>query len=958
MSSSAAAAAAATPDLAPAELSRRVDTKLAGDASVLVANLVASDDAVVPTVRSVVERGWSEGFSRSLEEYISQKEDELRGLCNFHFGEFSRGVDDIAQLRKYSVELRQQISDMDSALQEQGARVLETSEMLLRFYRVQRHLRVTKQELRKASSCVGLVRRARQQMKDKAYFEALQSIDLVREVIHGKDVHRLLNLDEGQDATAQIANIDGDSRFSTALERWIPRVIDKIKLDVNAALTEWFVTARDKAEAVGAKALQLVRQGKTPAVSPLRKNIAALSSSATTTPAGSQPASPTRRYVRKESFRTRNSSDALMQWEHRENIAAQGPDVAEICLAAEGVSLAPVYQYMDIQKYLGTEEEAVQFYKENRLPQAALQSMMPVDLRKVGKDQFRLHAKSLLHKMTGFLVIEGVVSRSLNLIAQYEIAAIWESMLDTLVPLIQTELRSRDAAKNPTSNLDLIQLLMDIAMLLGRSGAKSGGALEAADAREDLTAGQRTIRMLDASRLVAACYDERLAVGASLADACGETLQQLVSADNFSPFTMESYPEGDPIRIAAQNLVVLAEEVDASIATQRQEPSFSAMVPRACVEIFTCMTQAFQLGRQLGGSLVVKSSNGLSSPTSSSSPADAVLNLPTSGSNGISSISSPRSQNGKSFASNISKGVWDKQPNSGATEDGDIQTSAGAESISPQSAVQSAIEISKRALAKLYIQTQTVALNENTSPEVLCQCSANLEHLDRAKVLFENHARQLAKIDGEYSFKQPCEKFADLCREVQPRVVDALRDRVEAIMSSGAYSDWTPQDVPSEPHVFVSDAVQYLEVMLAPTSCLRLLPDAQRQVAQFTALMRIVDSLLEFLTGDEVSEINALSVHQVKLDLDLLRKLASKTDVPAQEVLLTLEQMVDLLRSSSLQDFLRPETRGKKYACLGPTMVKSVLRKYQQLATARLPRGDKIPVLKQTDISRVIAGDK
>ncbi|GBG24607.1 Exocyst complex component 6 [Hondaea fermentalgiana] len=985
-----------------------VDLKLGGDASVLVANLVGSDDAVVPTVRSVLERGWGEGFSRSLDEYVLQKEDELRGLCNFHFGEFSKGIEDISQLKRYSSDLRRQISEMDRALQDKGAKVLETSEMLLRFYRIQRHLRVTRQELRRASSCVALVRRARAQMSKRAYFEALQSIDLVREVIHGKDVHRLLSLHEGREPLDVDLGQEGDSRFSLALERWIPRVIDKIKLDVNGALTEWFVTARDRAGDVGARALRLVREGgRAAAVARLRRTSsgATASTSQSKLAAGGSSSPAGRRYVRKESFRTRTSSDALLQWEHRDQARLQGPDIAEICLAAENVSLAPVYQFMDIQKYLGTEEEAIAFYKENRLPQASLQSMMPVDLRKLEKGQFRRHAVLLLQRMTGFLVIEGVVSRSLNLIAPFEIAAIWETMLDTLVPLVRDELRSQGAAKDPTSNLDLIRLLMDMAALLGKSGAKTDGM------RGETDASHRTTHMLDASRLVAACYDVRLEVGSSLADACGDTLQSLVADDNYAIFDPQRLDEGDPVRLAGQHLMQLAAETSGNGGgVAAGEPNFSAMVPKACAEVIACMSQAFQLGRQLGGSLVIKdipgaqhentmlstssSSSSPKSPTSSpkSSKASSIRRVFTSKSsstgssghgagangqeassgvkngnghyserNGTAAVSegSPRSPKGSGHleqaAENAAAVIATAATNVGGNEDDAQQSQVDA--VSPTVAVHSAVEIACRALLMLYVRAQAVVLDSNTSPEILCQCSSNLEHLDRARALFEAHARQLAKIDGDYSFAGPCDKFADLLRETQPRVVDALRDRVDAIMSSGAVDNWTPQEVPREPHVFVSDAVQYLEVMLAPTSCLRLLPDAQRQVAQFTALIRIADSVLELLTGDEVEAINALSVHQTKLDLDLLKDLASKTDVPAQEVLLTLEQMVDLLRSGNLQEFLRPETRGKRYACLGFKMVKSALRKYEQLATARLSRGDKIPTLKQTDINKVLASN-
>jgi len=845
------------------------------DASVLVANLVASRETVVPSLRSVLERASgsqkrvsgngssaAEALGRGLDEYVAKKEDELRMLCNNHFSEFSQGAQEIYKLKMSAAELKKALSEVNSALQTHGKSAVTSSESLLRFYKIERNLRRTKRELRRALACVKLVRKARGLAKQKAYFEALQTIDLVREVVHGKDIHRLLQIEE-EGIERQIANasVEKEAQFGLTLERWIPRIMEEIKSNVNEALTDWFYQAHESAGKIGASAIDTMqRRGDagTPRV---------------------RPESPKNKMKRANARSRASSMEALLLWEQREPMNTV--NVADTCMRQEQLTLSPIQEYFDIQNYLGTMDAGIEFYKKNRLPQASLQSMLPVDINKLKPGQFAKYAGPLFEKITGFFIIEGSVSRALNLIPQFELSALWEDMLSKLVPLIESAL-----LYTKKENLEMMQMLMDISSLLGRTQRikEASGVCITSN------------RILDTSKLLEICYAQRIKVGQSLLASCEMELSNILNNDKTNGFSLQSVR--DPADRQEIGIIVQKLTLSENPIAEEDVMSFSEVVPFTCMYILRTMERGFHLARQLGGSLSLED--------------DTEIKI-----------------------SNASQ----------------FETSAA-----------SAVKIATAGLAKLHDLMEEVSRNENSGPELLCQYSENLEQLFKMRDLLETHAKEVAKLQGEpkanwWSFAI-CEKFKETAAVARSRVDEALRNKLDLLVTGNMNDeDWAPSEMPEGPHAFLKDAVQYLSVMFGELSCLRLLPEGERQNIHLTAFSHLSETLFGILCGDELQEVNALSIYQFKLDVDLLKEISEQTEIAALgEVLAPISQLIFLFLNADLAGYQDPAKRGKYYYLLNEGEVLQVLRKYKQppTSTRLLSTNSDIKIIKQSEIQKIL----
>uniref|UniRef100_A0A7S2W7V0 Exocyst complex component Sec8 n=1 Tax=Mucochytrium quahogii TaxID=96639 RepID=A0A7S2W7V0_9STRA len=886
-----------------------VDAGEDDDCSVLVSNLVSADEAIVPTLKSVLERGWSDRFAASLEHFSVAKENELRKVCNFHFHEFSEGIKDIGKLKQDSGVLRKKLTAMDVQIQEKGRSLVNNSESLLRFHGVQRNLTETQDELRRAQSLLTLVDKARTEIDAKEYFEALETIDLLRAVIHGDSLGQLFAARSKKLRLDKLQKERRNSKLTRALDEWIPRVVVKIKLDVNMALTDWFVLAREKAGKIGNAALETVQKHQL-----LRAR--GINSGGKKT----APSNGTSNGAKKKKTRLvrQGSSDTMLAWQNR--VPTSTVDVTDTCLKNE-LNLGPVYQYLDIRNYLGEKAEAIEFYKENRLPQVSLQTMIPTDIKRLKPGQFAQYHRPLFEKLTGFFIIEENISRSLSLISTLELGRIWDSILDTLVPIILAELR-QGIHSNPEASLDLIQLLISLSMLLGRQNTQPRDE-EEEDERTgdyDMFLGGSSNRILDTTRLMDVCLSERRHIANALTVFGTSQLDAIINQEKCISFTLDS-PDDKYYRLLQKfgfiGLDMETGQVDENVGGKFPITfAFSSTVPIMCETILDLMDRSFYMARQLGGDL-------------------------------------------DSTSTTINKN--------------DTFVSSAKCSAS----------IADKCLEQVNNKFEQVICGGSASAEIPCQYAVNLWFLSKACEYFGLHVKSLAvtqaadsegKGEKKLSRKETSThtdlgdteewwklqigpKFQTNSEYAQSRVMDVIHNKIDELLSSSFSVDWTPSNLSEHPHYFVSDLIQYLSITFGTESCLGLLPAARVQAIQFTSCGRISDAMLDMLCGPKVQSINALSVYSLSLDVRELIAFADTSDVPdLRESYTQLDQLVNLLLRGDLEGYTDAQTRARYYSYLSPNKVVAVLKKYCQIpGSSRIYSSSaKFQLIKEMEIKRTL----
>ena len=975
-----------------------------------VATLVSADEAVVPALRSALERGWTERLGAALDQFAAQKEGESRALCNAHFDAFAAGADEVARLKTQSEGLRVQLEQLDASLQESGAAAVKGAEALLRFHRVHRHLQEAREELQRATALLGLVHRARRLAATRNYLEALQQVDLVREVVAGAGA----SSEEGAGAAGpprlRVRATAANSRFVARVEQWVPQALADIKTSVNKALTEWFVSARDKAGAVGQRALEEVGARQLQALSgstqlglgpALGLAGAAAAAAAAAAEDGAEEA---RRTVTKGTvggLRSRTSSEALLAWELRDPSSTL--DIAEASLLRERMGFAPVHQYLEIHEHLGSQAEAVAFYRRNRLPQASLRAMVAADAARLPPAVFlQRHARQLLDKMAGFFVIESALTRAFELISTHELGGLWSNILDEALPLLGEGLAAAAAAASASASasnsasasasasktaapaaassaseasaeLEVVQRVLHLSQLLGRpdaaaaatrraSSAKGGeDAIDAEHAARSVVlpqGGGEGERVLETGRLVALCVAQREHVGQLLVALGGAQLRRVVAEDTCVPCLLESAKTARAAATARLGLLGLDPDAEERTALSLAEASFplqlrfSDSVLQLCTVWVDILDRAFSLARQLGGDLLAARDH--------------------------RKQDNPQAQQAQQ-AQQQQQGQAHKE---------------AATASSFLAAATCAARVADRCFDSLNDHLVELVSSDNASTEFLCQLQVNLWFLSRTRPALEAYVKSLAALTLEEEARaqqqsqqqqqqqqQPrssqqqqqqqlqwwsisaLARFADTTELAQSRIMQAsVIDKVDVLLSTGEGCEWAPEQLANEPHGFVVDVVQYLAVALGAQSAMRLLPKAKRQAAHFTSCGRVSEALLGAVCGTGPSgakAINALGVAQLRADAELLIRFARgrEADVPGlHECFAQLEQVATLLGNGDLDGYLHPQTRATKYGYLPPSMLAATLSKYKQPVTgARMfTTTHHLVMLKDSDIKRTL----
>ncbi len=373
----------------------------------LVSKLVDTDQPV-PVLKAVLERGWTSAFLRSLDAYIRTKDAEIKSVCNFHYQEFTASCQEVLKMQRSAQAVKGQVRRLNTDLQQTGKKALTFTESLSETQRARKCMDDTLEAIDQARRLVDLSRRLTEQLQTRAFFSALSTLGTIETLFYDgvfgdallrKHAHlRRAGGGAGSlyDESTEVDVAGGGLGFAERMALWIPQTMESIKEEVMESLTEWLVGIRGHTERIGETAIAQARRWRDTercAERALRsKNTDSNSSSGASS--SNSMVTPTKKNQRQSSTDSTTS-------EHSDPLGL---------LNELGVDLSPVKHFIQVFSHLGLRDAAVEYYRKNRLPQANVQTMVPVDTQTMSVAQFIQHHKALFYKILGFFYIEEALS--------------------------------------------------------------------------------------------------------------------------------------------------------------------------------------------------------------------------------------------------------------------------------------------------------------------------------------------------------------------------------------------------------------------------------------------------------------------------------------------------------------------------------------------------------------------
>ncbi|EGZ24434.1 hypothetical protein PHYSODRAFT_482423 [Phytophthora sojae] len=170
-------------------------------------------------------------------------------------------------------------------------------------------------------------------------------------------------------------------------------------------------------------------------------------------------------------------------------------------------------------------------------------------------------------------------------------------------------------------------------------------------------------------------------------------------------------------------------------------------------------------------------------------------------------------------------------------------------------------------------------------------------------------------------------KFDSTTTRAQDMVCELMLKKIDELLSSFYYLNWTPSAVLTQPDPSMWDLINYLKVTFTQ---LEQLPPAVQEAVHFASCSYLAKSLEQILSGPTVKKLNMEGIANFKRNLDVLLDFIESVPIAQlKDCFVPVTHLVDLFVSGAVEAFLDPqqrETRGK-YSHLSADTVSAVLAK-------------------------------
>lgn len=303
-------------------------------------------------------------------------------MCNDNHTEFVSSVDKLLNVRKGTVDLKEQITDLNLEVQESGVDLAEVKKGLIDARAVSRNVEEAVETLETCLKILNMTNRIREYVDDKNFYAALRALADLQNV--------------------QLQDI-AQYEFVTMIKESIPSIKRMIQDAVMAQLKSWLFDIREKSRAVGRSAFDDTLRRKERWREQVERN-------------------PTLQFARL------NSSIELVLNEENDFDALDNDDVS--------IDFTTLFECMHIFGEIGSAKEFKHQYANDRRTQ---KDLLLASAIVIGPEGDITALEHLLWDITGFAIIEHfTLHKARQFRTQEEVDNIWDSMTNSLVTAIST----------------------------------------------------------------------------------------------------------------------------------------------------------------------------------------------------------------------------------------------------------------------------------------------------------------------------------------------------------------------------------------------------------------------------------------------------------------------------------------------------------------------------------------
>ncbi|KAK9479476.1 exocyst complex subunit Sec15-like-domain-containing protein [Lipomyces japonicus] len=345
-------------------------------------NSLEGDDyleQLAPVLEDAVNVDQVDVLLDKLTAITDQKELEVQKLCNDNQQEYTKAVQQLAQVKSHSEQLRTKVYDINQDIQQTGNSLVAKNKMLLDSQGAKKSIDEATVALHKCLKVLNMTNRIYEMIEQKKYFLALKSItDLQRNYLQ------------------EVSEFE----FARSIRNSVPAMQAKIKEDVIADLHVWLGSVRKISAQIGSIAFGATEFKRQRWKTRVDKN-------------------PHLRFYKL------NSAVEIALEENDEFDPLDNDHLH--------VSLTPLFECMHIFLTLGVLEEFRQKYEHDRIKD--LEVLLPAKLEFTDENINPLEL--LLHTVCGFAIVERATRRQAHNFRTAEaVDSLWQSACQRVADLI------------------------------------------------------------------------------------------------------------------------------------------------------------------------------------------------------------------------------------------------------------------------------------------------------------------------------------------------------------------------------------------------------------------------------------------------------------------------------------------------------------------------------------------
>ena len=147
----------------------------------LALDIQRGDEDISISIRSVIERGYSDTFKESLDANLKKKTSEIERISARHYSDFLMSTRSMFEIRGAAEEIGGVVKEINVDLTESGNELVEVLTELEKYQSEREKTRVVFEDILRCKELSELMQRSRKDYEAKDYYAALRSIILLRD---------------------------------------------------------------------------------------------------------------------------------------------------------------------------------------------------------------------------------------------------------------------------------------------------------------------------------------------------------------------------------------------------------------------------------------------------------------------------------------------------------------------------------------------------------------------------------------------------------------------------------------------------------------------------------------------------------------------------------------------------------------------------------------------------------